>query len=209
MKIVELHNKAMELADEADFQIRMGNLKKAKKLYAKAYVFEKKAYTIAAYKHVDEFSEAVLIKSAAFLAFDAELFDESEKMAKLALSKILPKDMVIEVKKLLNNIHTTRSFERRNRLIDNKILVHLAGRIEHQNKARKGDIEDRVNVLTKFTAREAGRKKNAPYRQFGQPSKDIKEICAYNHSIERGTSHAVIVRLSKIEAACSAPDNQA
>lgn len=208
MNIVELHNKAMELADEADLQSRMGNLKEAKDLYSEAYVFEQRASAVAVCEHVGEPSETVLIKSVAFLAFDAKLFDESEKMAKWALSRNLPKGMVEEMKELLKNIRAARLLRVKIPFNNNEILIRLAGRGETQKKARKDDIEDRVKIITRMIARTAELQKNIPYRQSGQPSKDIKEICAYNHSIERKTNHAVMVRLDQIGTASITPEKQ-
>lgn len=210
MDIVKLHNKAMELADRADSQIRIGNKGKAKELYAKAYKYENQASNLAVSEHVGEPSETVLMKSAAFLAFDAKLFEESERQAKLALSRNIPEDMGEEMKELLINIRAARRLRaRRDPFINNEIWFSLAGGGKSQEKAPKDDVEDKVKIFTKMFLRSAERQKNTPYRLSGQPSKEIRKIYAYNHSIERKTNQVVIVRLDQTGTADGTLENQA
>lgn len=210
MNIVELHNKAMKLADEADFQIRIGNKKKAQKLYAKAYFFEKEASSGAVYEHVGEPSETVLLKSAAFLAFDAKLFEESEKMARIALSRKPSKEMEEELNTLLKSIHVERRLSvGRNSLKANEILIAVAGQGDNQEQALKDDLEDRIKIFNKMAVRAAEWGKNIAYRQSGRPSKEIQELFRHNLSIARETPQVVTMRLAQEGTESTSPECRA
>lgn len=199
MNLIELHNKAMELADEADLQIRLGNTEAAQKIFADAYALEKEAGFGAIQQHVGEPSESILIKSAAFLAFDAKLYRESEKMVGVALSRDLPEEMAEELRDLLENIHFARHLRVKGvTLSDNEIQISVAGRGVAHGMVREDDINDRIATFKKLTIRTTERKMNLAFRKSGQPSKEVREICESYLSVARAASFAVTMRLGQI-----------
>lgn len=207
MDIVELHNKAMEAADSADMFLHSGNKEKAQNLYEEAYFFERDASNEAVQQHVGEPTESVLIKSAAFLAFDAQLYRESEKMVGLALSRDLPDGIAEEMRDLLENIHFARHLRVKGvTLSDNEIQMSVAGRGVAHGMAREDDVNDRIAILKKLAIRTAERSKGVPFRRSGQPAKEIKDSCESYLSVARAASFAVTIRLGQMATNSLSPE---
>lgn len=199
MKLTELHNKAMELADDADLFMHSGEKQKAIDLYAEAFHLEKDAACEAANEGVGEPTESILLKSAAFLAFDAKLYRESEKMVGLALSRDLNEDIAEEMRDLLENIHFARHLRLRDvTLSDNEIQISVAGRGVAHGMVREDDINERIAIFKKLAIRTTERTKGVPFRKSGQPSKDVKDVCESYLSAARAASFAVTMRFGQV-----------
>lgn len=199
MDFVELHNKAMEAADTADMCMRAGEKEKAQNLYEEAFNLEKEASYDAVRHQVGEPTESILIKSAAFLAFDAQLYRESEKMVGLALSRDLSDGIAEEMRDLLENIHFSRHLRVKGvTLSDNEIQISVAGRGVAHGMAREDDINDRIATFKKLAIRTTERSKGVPFRKSGQPAKEIKDICESYLSVARAASFAVTMRLGQM-----------
>ena len=199
MDFVELHNKAMEVADTADICMRAGEKEKAQNLYAEAFNLEREASYEAVHHQVGEPTESILIKSAAFLAFDAQLYRESEKMVGLALSRDLTDGIAEEMRDLLENIHFSRHLRVKGvTLSDNEIQISVAGRGVAHGMAREDDINDRIATFKKLAIRTTERAKGVPFRKSGQPAKEIKDMCESYLSVARAASFAVTMRLGQM-----------
>ena len=82
---------------------------------------------------VEDLSSSVLVKSAAFLAYDGGLIRESEQMVGLALSRNLPEEIAEEMRDLLENIHFARHLRLNGvTLSDNEVQIVVARRVEPQ-----------------------------------------------------------------------------
>lgn len=207
MELAEIHFKAMAIADEADIRRCSGDKENACKLYEEAFIMEKNAAEIAVKEGVGEPSESILIKSAACLAYDAQLFRESEKMVGLALSRELTEDLAEEMRDLLENIHFARHLRVKGvSLSDNEIQISVAGRGVAHGMAREDDINDRIATFKKLTIRTAERASGVPFRKSGQPSKEVKSICESYLSVARAASFAVTMRLGQVGVNSLSPD---
>ena len=96
-QIEKLHNEAMSIADDADLMKHHGQLVDAIELFRKAFALEHEAAMAALASGVEDLSAGVLVKSAAFLAYDGGLIRESEQMVGLALSRNLPEEIAEEI----------------------------------------------------------------------------------------------------------------
>lgn len=105
MKDIEIyHNKAMELADEADIAKASGNTVSARNLYAEAFHKEFHAASLAEIFNMEP-SHSILLKSAACLAFDASMFDNCRRIiAKISASDKTPKEVLLEMSELESSI---------------------------------------------------------------------------------------------------------
>ena len=132
-QIERLHNEAMSFADDADLFKHRGQLREALELFRKAFSLEREAAMAAIASSVEDLSSSVLVKSAAFLAYDGGLIRESEQMVGLALSRNLPEEIAEEMRDLLENIHFARHLRLNGvTLSDNEVQIVVARRVEPQ-----------------------------------------------------------------------------
>lgn len=109
-KVNQLHEKAMDLAEEALYR----NLKKLGKaetieIYKKAFQLEKEAAMLLQNAYDIEPTRSVLFQSAANLAYNAEMRQEAEKMIGFALSGNPPHPIDEELKMLLIDIQQEKN----------------------------------------------------------------------------------------------------
>ncbi|MBQ6291606.1 MAG: hypothetical protein IJK76_05265 [Bacteroidales bacterium] len=200
-QIERLHNEAMSIADDADMFKHRGQSKESLELFRKAFSLEREAAMAAIAFGVEDISSSVLVKSAAFLAYDGGLIRESEQMAGMALSKNLPEEIAEEMRDLLENIHFARHLRLNGvTLSDNEVQIVVAGRGVAHGMAREDDVNERISTLKQLAVRTAERSKGRKFRTSGQPSKDIKDLCTSYLSTSRAASFAVTLRIGeKIE----------
>lgn len=197
-QIEKLHNDAMGIADDADLLTHRGQVAEAKELFRKAFALEHEAAMAAISSGVEELSTNVLIKSAAFLAYDAGLIRESEQMVGLALSRNLPVEIADEMRDLLENIYFARHL-RLNGIIlsDNEVQIVVAGNGVAHGMAREDDVNERISTFKQLAIRTAERSKGRSFRTSGQPAKDIREFCTSYLSAPRAASFAVTMRIGE------------
>lgn len=197
-KIEQLHNEAMSIADDADLLKHHGKLEEALELFQKAFALEREAAMDAIESGVEDFSIGVLVKSAAFMAYDGGLIRESEQMVGLALSRNLPEEIVEEMRDLLENIHFARHLRLNGiTLSDNEVQIVVAGRGVAHGMAREDDVSERISTFKQLTVRTAERAKGRKFRTSGQPAKDIRDLCTSYLSTSRAASFAVTMRIGE------------
>lgn len=197
-QIEKLHNEAMAIADDADLMKHQGQLVDAIELFRKAFALERDAAMAAIAAGVEEVSAGVLVKSAAFLAYDGGLIRESEQMVGLALSRNLPEEIAEEMRDLLENIHFARHLRLNGiTLSDNEVQIVVAGRGVAHGLAREDDVNERISTFKQLAVRTAERSKGRKFRTSGQPSKDIRELCTSYLSTSRAASFAVTIRIGE------------
>ncbi len=197
-QIEQLHNDAMSIADDADILKHHGEVEEARQLYGKAYAFEREAAQSAIDSGIEELSTGILIKSAAFLAYDGGLYRESERMVGLALSRNLPEDIMDEMRDLLENLHFARHLKLNGiTLSDSEVQIVVAGNGVAHGMAREDDVNERISTFKQMAIRTAERSKGRKFRTNGQPPKEIKDICVSYLSIPRAASFAVTMRIGE------------
>ncbi|MEM0992486.1 MAG: DUF2281 domain-containing protein [Bacteroidota bacterium] len=100
-QVNQLHEKAMELAEEAFLAKRKKNVLVAKDLYQQAYHLEQQAALLMITDYDIEPTRSVLFKSAAHLAIDIDKYQEAEQMIRLALLGNPPSPIDQELNALL------------------------------------------------------------------------------------------------------------
>jgi len=197
-QIEKLHNEAMSIADDADLMKHHGQLVDAIELFRKAFALEHDAAMAALASGVEDLSAGVLVKSAAFLAYDGGLIRESEQMVGLALSRNLPEEIAEEMRDLLENIHFARHLRLNGiTLSDNEVQIVVAGRGVAHGMAREDDVNERISTFKQLAVRTAERSKGRKFRTSGQPAKDIRDMCTSYLSTSRAASFAVTMRIGE------------
>lgn len=102
--IENIHNQAMNLARDANEALRENNIEKHKELCRQAFLLEKQAALHLISDFDAEPTRSVLFRSAASLAFNAELYSDARQMAHLGLSGNLYNEIKDELHDILRNI---------------------------------------------------------------------------------------------------------
>ena len=100
--VVDSHSRAMDLAERAFMEKMRGNTEKARAWFIEAFELEKSA-ALATPANVQP-SRAVLLRSAATLAFHAALYRDAEKLIGEALSEELPFEIALELRELQRKV---------------------------------------------------------------------------------------------------------
>lgn len=114
MTIQELHTRAMELAEQADFLMMQGKDVEARPLYEESLRAEKDAACQAKNQQIGEPSESVLFRSAASLAYGLKDFREAERLICMGLAGNPPLDVVRELRELYDQVSLERNLEQMN-----------------------------------------------------------------------------------------------
>lgn len=114
MTIQELHTRAMELAEQADFLKMQGKDAEAKPLYEESLQAEKEAAYQARNQQIGEPSESVLFRSAASLAYGLKDFREAERLICMGLAGNPPQDVAHELRELYDQVSLERNLEQMN-----------------------------------------------------------------------------------------------
>lgn len=112
MDIKELHNQAMELADQGDFLKMQGNNTEAVAMYTKSLEAEKNAAIKAHEQGIGEPTESVLFRSAASLAYTTKDYREAEKLICMGLAGNPPVEIAEELRSLYDTVNFERSIEK-------------------------------------------------------------------------------------------------
>ena len=109
MKIQELHNKAMELADKAEFLKMQGKADDAASLFRQSLEAEREAALEARQQQVGEPTESVLFRSAASLAYTVGNYRESERLVCQGLAGNPPSEIAEELRSLYDAVSMERN----------------------------------------------------------------------------------------------------
>ena len=101
-KANELHDKAMNIADDAFIAKREGCFDQFKTLLKEAFYCEKEAALLLVNEFEIEPTRSVLFRSAGWLAFDAEEYDEAKKMVDYGLRGNPPDEIKKELEGLFS-----------------------------------------------------------------------------------------------------------
>lgn len=146
VQINELHNQAMEFAEEAFLSKKRGNEEEAQSLFRRAFELEARAARIVAQTDVEP-SRSVLLRSAATLALDCGETREAEKLVAIALAGDPPETIADELRDLLDQIHTTlRQKKTTNTSITHTGVLQFASSVD-QNEIRIRDDKNRLHTF--------------------------------------------------------------
>ena len=114
MKIQELHNIAMELADKADLLKRQGKADEADAFFRQSLENERNAALAAKQQHIGEPTESVLFRSAASLAYTIRDYREAERLVCLGLAGNPPAEITEELRSLYDAVSMERNMAQMN-----------------------------------------------------------------------------------------------
>lgn len=142
MKIQELHNIAMELADKADLLKRQGKADEADAVFRQSLENERDAALAARQQHMGEPTESVLFRSAASLAYTIHDYREAERLVCMGLAGNPPAEITEELRSLYDAVSMERNMVQMNLASSSK---------EHENVTISVPIRERslLNVLVR------------------------------------------------------------
>ncbi|NET35788.1 MAG: hypothetical protein F6K19_27805 [Cyanothece sp. SIO1E1] len=112
-KIQELHQQAMDLAEQADLKKLNGDTTQVKEILRQALELEVEAAQMVADDLSAEPTRSVLHRSAATLAIECGELQRAEKLIAVALAGVPPLDIAEELKDLFIQINLRKYLERK------------------------------------------------------------------------------------------------
>ncbi len=106
--VLQIHNQAMDLTEEAALCQRQGTSARATVLLQQAFELERQAAAMLEFKHEAEPTRAVLYRSAASLALDCRNYREAERLIAKALIGNPPEEIAEELRELLAQVYAER-----------------------------------------------------------------------------------------------------
>jgi len=196
MKIQELHNQAIEIADSAFIKKFNGKVDDAKSLFSQAFELEKKAAFMAQQQKIGEPTLSVLLKSAASLGINSDNFSEAEKLICLALYGNAPFEIAEELRNLLEELYFQRHLQLQGiKIGSTELQLVIAGRGIGYGMAKSDLVFDKLSTFEKLTFRTAERKSGKPFRSKGDFPKVIKMNFQPYLSVPRAASFAFTIKL--------------
>lgn len=197
MTISDLHIKAMELADAADYaKLHNEQPEKYIAIYREAFQYEKDAAINAYNAQIGEPSISILFRSAASLALECELYREAEQQIALGLAGNPPEEIAEELRDLLENVNFNRHLKLKGvELQNNEVQLVIAGKGVGFGYAKDDDVLKRISNFNTLATRTIERKKGKDFRTKGKASKDITSLIQSYVSVPRAASFAITLRL--------------
>jgi len=195
----ELHNKAMNLAEEAALERATGNSEQARERYAAAFELEKNAAKVFELNYDMEPTRSVLYRSAASLAIECGDTRSAEKMIAQGLAGDPPEEIANELRDLLEQVYFQRHLDLRGIVLEpNELQMSLTGIEVGFGLARTNAVAKRIQDIEHLLYRTAERKENRPFREYGRPPKEITNNFSTYLSTTRAASYAVSFRVGHV-----------
>jgi hypothetical protein len=193
------HNRAMELAEQAQIARLRGDRTTAATLTREA--FEQERQAALALSDIDiEPTRSVLHRSAAALALDSGENREAEKLVSAALAGNPPADVAEELRDLLEQVHFHRHLAVRGVVLQpDEFQLSLAGGLIGLGIAQSDEFVDRVRDIETLLYRTAERTLQRPYRDRGRRRDDLRRGLELYISAPRAASFAVTFRVGSYE----------
>lgn len=175
-KANELHNLAMDYADEAFFAQRQGQYERARECFENAYSAEKSAAEQLADTDLEP-TRSILFRSAATLALDCGKVREAEKLVAFALAGDPPDDIADELRELFERVNVRRHLDLQGLVLsEDDLQITFAGNAIGKGFGPRKEIFSRVNELEKLIHRTDQRIKR---RNFGETVAPTKKIVLF------------------------------
>ena len=191
-----IHRRAMECSDLALLLRLKGNNTEALVQFKRAYDLELQAATFFINDLNAEPARSVLLRSAATLAQDCGLLEESERLIYQALSGYPPVAIADELKDLLEQITFQRHLQLRGTVLsDSEMQMALTGDAVGFGMAPANLFYDRVQSIEALAYRTAERKLRLPYRDAGRRAERLKHDVGLFLTVSRAACFAVTFRV--------------
>lgn len=175
--IEQIHNEAINLAEEAFRAKRKGDVETATDLFVQALDLEKKAFSSFPASEDSEPTRSILIRSAASMAFHAREYDQAEQLVSIGLSGFPPSEIRSELKALHDDINFRQHIIlKKLDLADNEMQMTLWGNATGYGVILADLLIKRINQFKTIFYRTAERLSNLPYRTSGGTGKPITDF---------------------------------
>ena len=193
---LEIHQNAMDWAEEGQYLLDRGDQSAARDAFRRAMEIEREA----AYATDDESEpdRSVLFRSAGSLALDCEELSTAEQLLAMGLSGNPPDEIAEEIRDLLEQVQFRRHLEMRGITLETtEIQMSIAGEAVGFGIANSDEFVGRVQDFTAIILRTVERRRKQPYRERGSPKSRLKETFGIFLSVPRAASFSVTLKLGQ------------
>jgi len=194
----ELHEKAMDIAENAFKARKNKEYDTAKKLFQDALELEKDAANILPLEKSSEPTRSILYRSAAALAYHAEDFDVADWLIANGLSGYPPPEVKDELKDLYEDVNFRRHLSLKGTLLEpNKLRLTIWGNTTGYGKTLVDHLLPRIKHARTIFYRTVERLLNLPYRTSADVSREIKNLYGLYVDALEPSSFAVSFEISR------------
>ena len=175
-KVEDLHNRAMDIAEEAFVAKQKSDVHKAIQLFNKALDLEHKAASLLSIDINNEPTRSILYRSSAALAQNSNQFDFAERLIANGLAGFPPTEIKEELKNLYEDVNFMRHLSTKGMsLANDQWLMSLYGNCTRFGGTAADHLMMRVDRISSLFYRTVERLLKQPYRTRGGVSKEVKE----------------------------------
>lgn len=197
-QVREKHSQAMDAAEAALRELRLGDLNRAQELNTEAFELEQQAALLATNDGGVEPTQSVLLRSAGTLALRCKRYRDGERLVAKALSGEPPADVAEELRDLLEQINFERHLELRGiALSHDELQLSIAGAGVGYGFAPPEEFVKRIDAVQKLMHRTAEYQASQPYRDRARASKELRDQLQVFMSVPRAASLAVTLRIGR------------
>jgi len=133
-KINDLHERAMNIAEEVYLAQRKQDNEEAKKYAKQSFELERAAAMLMVDDYDIEPTRSVLFKGAACLAINAEMYREAEQMIGFALTGNPPIEVAEELRALLLEINSRSETKQKSDLLISQLLTNQINQLSKESQ---------------------------------------------------------------------------
>ena len=197
-RLNELHDSAMDFADQAFIARHRGNSRLADELSRKALESESAAAELVKNDLSAEPTRSVLYRSAASMAIECGEIREAERLIATALTGNPPTEIADELRDLLEQANFGRHLRLQNVVLDmNELQLSIVGSAVGYGIALSEVFVERIKDFERLIYRTVERKLGREFRERGAARRPIQEGYSLFIAAPRPASFAVTLRLGR------------
>ena len=191
----ELHERAMQLADQLLDAKLAGDRPRADQLAAEAFAKELAATELAFAKRVSAETRLVLFRSAANLAREAKMWEAGLDLAAKALSAVDLRPNRLELFRIIDTLRTYEHLQLAGvELADRDLQLSISGPEAAPGFARAEEVTERVEHVRRFMLRATMRRQGIAFNAPVSRSTRFQQALTPYLSVARAASYAITVR---------------
>jgi hypothetical protein len=192
----ELHDRAMDLAEQALALRLHGDLASAPEVQKQAYDVERQAAQIAVEHDAPEPTRSILLRSAASLALACHEYREAERLIALALVGYPPTEIADELRDLLEQVNFDRHLAVSGVVLQpNDVQIAMSGSAIGLGCTLAEPFIQRIRDFERLVLRTVERMLDRPFREHGPADHDISQGYSLYLTAPRAGSFAITARL--------------
>jgi hypothetical protein len=196
--IKEIHQEAMDLAEEGFVAKKKGDEHNASSSLSKALELEQKAADSMDLIEESEPTRSILYRSAASLAFNIGDFPLCDRLIARGLSGFPPPEIEEELKNLFEDVNFMRHLSAKGVVLDpSQWLMTISGNSTKYGGAAADQLLVRVEKIKTLFYRTVERLLDRPYREKGSVDKTIKDAYGLYINAFQPSSFSVSFQVGK------------